>query len=117
VRLAKAGTPPADVPIVAGTLDPSMVSLEVLDPAHKWNPVALGPVAYSPTPSQISIPASGLSAGSPPAPPPVYRLSIVAPVETPVVDQLGRPLALPYVRTLTFVMDSSSGNIQLNTVS
>lgn len=108
------------VPMVKATFQPSMVSLEQLDPVSGWSTIALGSVIYddTTTPPQITIPVpTGLSAGSPPAkPPPIYRLTVEAPLATPVVDLFGRPLALPYVRTLTFVTDSS-GNIQLNTAS
>jgi len=54
IRLARSGSPPADVPLVAGTFEPAFLAVSRLDPAG-WTILTPSSVTYQATPPRIEV--------------------------------------------------------------
>jgi hypothetical protein len=101
IRLARAGDPPADVPLVGATFNPATVIVSRLD-ATGWTDMTPVPgVAYFTTPPRIEIKfTQDLAAATP------FVIAFDPPPATPTVDSAGRPLR-PFTRSVRFVLDSA----------
>ena len=89
LELVHEGTPPVATPLADGTFQAHYVRVLRLTPAFAWEDVVPAPsVTYDSTPQPPRVLVefgAGLADGR-------YRVTLTAPHETPVVDQMMRPL-------------------------
>lgn len=102
IRLARAGSPSADVPLVDATFDPAALRISRLDPTGWTDVTPAGGVSYDAT-SPPSIPivfTQDLTASTP------FVLAFQPDPAAPTVDANGMPLN-PFTRRFRFLLDGS----------
>jgi hypothetical protein len=96
--------------VVAATFMASMVTLEKLDTTAGWQvATSAGPATLAGNKILVPVSSADLTINSPAT---IFRLTITAPINTPIVDTQGRPLTPnPFARTLQCVADSSGSAV------